>query len=475
MSDRWSRGFMVLMVCVLALGLTFPALAQEQETTPDEETTDEAQAEAAQKQFAGEITVTSRRLEENIQDVPIAVSVVMGDQLEDLAATTISELQGYAPNLSIYQGRNQSSTLTAFIRGIGQSDPLWGVDPGVGLYIDDVYIARAQGALLDVYDVQRVEVLRGPQGTLYGKNTIGGAIKYVSKELTDTPEGYVSITLGQYQNQDVKLGISGPLVEGKLRGGMDAFDLLRATFPAGTLSGAPKIRACELISELEPGPRGLYAGTVGYFGTGGSMDQAIAIRTLEFQDGRYAFQAGAGIVADSVPQKEHEEIVAKGAALDAALGLEVVDRAASLHESGPSATGHGVRLHEHPTRRRHAFDAGRLPGDGLPALVRFHEHAGIEVLADLYVRPHGRRHQAESDLGGQLQGGAEYHPGQQVGRGPGQSGADIGGQKTCRGHAEHARYQRNNCPYRPDEAAEHHALAAVALEDAHPLVEEHVA
>jgi anthranilate synthase component 1 len=101
----------------------------------------------------------------------------------------------------------------------------------------------------------------------------------------------------------------------------DALDLFAAAFPAGTVSGAPKIRACELISDLEPRPRGLYAGTVGYFGTGGSMDQAIAIRTLEFRDGRYAFQAGAGIVADSVPEKEHDEIVAKGAALDASLEL----------------------------------------------------------------------------------------------------------------------------------------------------------
>jgi len=101
----------------------------------------------------------------------------------------------------------------------------------------------------------------------------------------------------------------------------DALDLFAAAFPAGTVSGAPKIRACELIAELEPGPRGLYAGTVGYFGTGGAMDQAIAIRTIEFQDGRYAFQAGAGIVADSVPEREHAEIVAKGAALAAALKL----------------------------------------------------------------------------------------------------------------------------------------------------------
>ncbi len=101
----------------------------------------------------------------------------------------------------------------------------------------------------------------------------------------------------------------------------DAFDLFASAFPAGTVVGAPKIRAMQILDDLEPAPRGLYAGTVGYFGTGGSMDQAIAIRTLEFRDGRYSFQAGAGIVADSVPEREHAEILAKGAALGAALDL----------------------------------------------------------------------------------------------------------------------------------------------------------
>ena len=101
----------------------------------------------------------------------------------------------------------------------------------------------------------------------------------------------------------------------------DAFDLFAAAFPAGTVVGAPKIRAMEIIRELEPVRRGIYAGTAGYFGIGGSMDQAIAIRTLVFQDGGYAYQAGAGIVADSVPEREHEEILAKSAALEAALRL----------------------------------------------------------------------------------------------------------------------------------------------------------
>ena len=108
-------------------------------------------------------------------------------------------------------------------------------------------------------------------------------------------------------------------VRGVLSPDADAFDLFAASFPAGTVVGAPKIRAMEIIDELEPTPRGVYAGTVGYFGHGGVMDQAIAIRTLVFNNGHYTYQAGAGIVADSVPEREHEEILAKSAALEAAL------------------------------------------------------------------------------------------------------------------------------------------------------------
>jgi len=110
-------------------------------------------------------------------------------------------------------------------------------------------------------------------------------------------------------------------VHGVLLPEADAFDLFAASFPAGTVVGAPKIRAMEIIDRLEPAGRGIYAGTVGYFGHGGGMDQAIAIRTLVFRNGRYAYQAGAGIVADSVPEREHEEVLAKSAALQAALSL----------------------------------------------------------------------------------------------------------------------------------------------------------
>jgi anthranilate synthase component 1 len=110
-------------------------------------------------------------------------------------------------------------------------------------------------------------------------------------------------------------------VTADLEPGLDAFDLFAAAFPAGTVSGAPKLRAIEIIDQLEPVSRGLYSGSVGYFGHGGSMDQAITIRTLVFGEGRYSYQAGAGIVADSDPAFEHHEVLSKGAALESALEL----------------------------------------------------------------------------------------------------------------------------------------------------------
>jgi anthranilate synthase component 1 len=111
-------------------------------------------------------------------------------------------------------------------------------------------------------------------------------------------------------------GVSGTLAPGR-----DAFDLFAAAFPAGTLVGAPKVRAMQIIEELEPVRRGFYGGTYGYFGHGGDMDHAITIRTLSFHDGRYRYQAGAGIVADSVPESEHDEVLAKSAVLRRALAL----------------------------------------------------------------------------------------------------------------------------------------------------------
>jgi anthranilate synthase component 1 len=110
-------------------------------------------------------------------------------------------------------------------------------------------------------------------------------------------------------------------VQGELDAQYDAFDLFAACFPAGTLVGAPKIRAMQIIDELEPTGRGLYGGTAGYFGIAGDMDQAITIRTLVFNGDEFSLQAGAGIVADSVPKKEYREVLAKSAILKRALEM----------------------------------------------------------------------------------------------------------------------------------------------------------
>jgi anthranilate synthase component 1 len=108
-------------------------------------------------------------------------------------------------------------------------------------------------------------------------------------------------------------------VQGKLRAQMSAFDLLRATFPAGTLSGAPKVRAMEIIEELEGTRRGPYGGAVGYFSFDGSMDTCITIRTLVMQGNTVYYQSGAGIVADSEPSREYDETVNKARAIAAAI------------------------------------------------------------------------------------------------------------------------------------------------------------
>lgn len=165
------------------------------------------------------IEVTARRTNESLQEVPVAVSAFGEGELERDGIEDITELQYKMPNTTFQVSRGTNSTLTAYIRGVGQQDPLWGFEPGVGIYIDDVYVARPQGAVLEVLDVQRVEVLRGPQGTLYGKNTIGGAMKYVTRELTGYDEFEVKGTVGTYNQQDLKVSGQTALADNFYVGG----------------------------------------------------------------------------------------------------------------------------------------------------------------------------------------------------------------------------------------------------------------
>jgi iron complex outermembrane receptor protein len=161
-----------------------------------------------------EVMVTARRREETLKDVPVAVSALSAARLEATGASDITALQQQTPNATVQIARGSNSTLISFIRGVGQQDPLWGFEPGVGLYIDDVYVARPQGAVLDIFDIERIEVLRGPQGTLYGRNTIGGAIKYVTSKLDLTrPEFLARGTVGSYNERNALLQASIPFGE----------------------------------------------------------------------------------------------------------------------------------------------------------------------------------------------------------------------------------------------------------------------
>ncbi|HYI41225.1 MAG TPA: TonB-dependent receptor [Allosphingosinicella sp.] len=190
----------------------------------DEEAAAAANAALDESATAGpvedpDIVVTARRRAENLQDVPIAVTAYSGEALERAGATDITDLSDTTPNVTIETSRGTNTTLTAFIRGVGQQDPVAGFEAGVGLYLDDVYLNRPQAAVLDIYDVERIEVLRGPQGTLYGRNTIGGAIKYVTRRLSEVPTFRARANLGTYRQADLILSASTPVADGVKIGG----------------------------------------------------------------------------------------------------------------------------------------------------------------------------------------------------------------------------------------------------------------
>jgi iron complex outermembrane receptor protein len=188
-----------------------------------------------------QVTVTARRREESLQDVPVAITALTSEQLLEQNVRTLEDMTAYAPNIKVNAGRATTSTINAYIRGVGQNDPLWGFEPGVGIYLDDVYIARPQGALLDVYDVERIEVLRGPQGTLYGKNTIAGAIKYVTRDIaTEDPDLNITATGGSYNQRDIKVGGSIPVVADHVYLGAAVAYLQRDGYGELVDDGAPR-------------------------------------------------------------------------------------------------------------------------------------------------------------------------------------------------------------------------------------------
>ncbi|MEY3623930.1 MAG: hypothetical protein RLZZ407_1489 [Pseudomonadota bacterium] len=192
------RAALLASIAVSGVAVTAPVMAQD---------------EAASAESGDEIIVTARRREENLLDVPIAVSAFSGEALELRGALDLTDIGNITPNTTLETSRGSNSTLSAFIRGIGQQDPVSGFEPGVGIYLDDVYLNRPQAAVLDIYEVERIEVLRGPQGTLYGRNTIGGAVKYVTKRLPQEFALSARATVGTYDQADGVVTVSAPIGE----------------------------------------------------------------------------------------------------------------------------------------------------------------------------------------------------------------------------------------------------------------------
>ncbi|QOW25591.1 TonB-dependent receptor [Lysobacter sp. H23M47] len=175
--------------------------------------TPDVAAQDSQAKTFDAVTVTARRRTESIQDVPVAISAFGEEALKDLQADTVEGLQGVVPNMNIVQGRGSANSINVFIRGIGQPDALQTFDPGVGMYVDDVYYSRINGAMFSLFDVQQVEVLRGPQGTLYGKNSTGGAIKVTTKNPFEDTGGSVEATVGNFGQREGKFYFGGELNE----------------------------------------------------------------------------------------------------------------------------------------------------------------------------------------------------------------------------------------------------------------------
>ncbi len=183
------------------------------------------------------LVVSARRRDETLQEVPIALSSFSGAELDQEGIQDIVQVAESVPNTTLKVSRGTNTTITAFIRGVGQQDPVAGFEAGVGIYMDDVYLNRPQGAVLDVYDVERIEILRGPQGTLYGRNTIGGAIKYVTKRLGDEAELSVKGALGTYNQRDLLISGSIPLANDTLKIGAGIASFNRDGFGENLFTG----------------------------------------------------------------------------------------------------------------------------------------------------------------------------------------------------------------------------------------------
>ncbi len=161
-----------------------------------------------------EVTVTAERRSEVEQSVPMAITALSEDMLERQQIRSVAQLGEVVPNFYIAPNTGTSSAAKIFMRGIGEAESFFTADPPVGMYIDDVYIARQTGAIFDLFDIERLEVLRGPQGTLYGRNSSAGAVKLVSKKpVIGEHQGQAEVTFGRFNSMSLRASGNVPIGE----------------------------------------------------------------------------------------------------------------------------------------------------------------------------------------------------------------------------------------------------------------------
>jgi iron complex outermembrane receptor protein len=190
------RHFLIASTAFSALMVSMPAMAQEADT-----------AESGIK----DIVVTAQRRNESVQDVPIAISAFSSEQLEAQGVTSALGLGQYVPNLFAFNNTGLGSANGYYLRGLGNTESIATFDPPVGTYVDDIYLSRQNANNLNFFDVQRIEVLRGPQGTLFGRNTTGGAINVIMRNPGKDFGGYAELGYGRFNKKLVRASIDAPL------------------------------------------------------------------------------------------------------------------------------------------------------------------------------------------------------------------------------------------------------------------------
>jgi len=238
----------------LAFSMTGNAHAQDQA----------AQSAAANANAAPEIVVTARFRAESTQNTPISITALSGKTLETRGIQSVEGIARSAPNVTLEKNSaGYGKSVIAYIRGVGQSDFLPSFEPGVGIYIDNVYLGTAFGSLFDFSDISQVEILRGPQGTLFGKNNEGGAVQVSTRKAVGDGSGYVEVGLGNFNRKSVKAAFDMSIVPdkvflrvsggfNKIDGYVDTIDFTCANPTlAGSKSGASSSRSTRRV-QCEP-------------------------------------------------------------------------------------------------------------------------------------------------------------------------------------------------------------------------------